>query len=108
MLKSKKPYKEPVFLFTSSSMRQAAWAGWYSALGKKELTERYIHAAHSEWLKELGAGRRYNFLARHNGDIWKCIPEKRLKEIIGSFFKTVKAEIKKAKASVESCQRDGR
>lgn len=108
MVKSKKPYKEPVFLFTSSSMRQAAWAGWYSALGNRELTERYIHAAHSEWIKELGAGRRYDFLARHNDDVWRYIPEKRLKEIIDSLFKTIKAEVRKTKTSVESRQGDER
>ena len=64
-----KSYKAPPFLFTSSSMRQAAWAGWCSALGNKELSEKYVHAAHSEWAKELGAGRGYNFLNRYNNDI---------------------------------------
>lgn len=96
-VKSKNSYKEPVFLFTSSSMRQAPWAGWYSALGNKELAEKYVHAAHSEWVKELGAGRRYVFLNRYNYDIWKYISEKRLKEIIDSFFKAIKTEIKKSK-----------
>ncbi len=80
-------------------MRQAAWAGWYSALGNKEMAETYIHAAHSEWIKELGAGRKYGFLNRHNNDIWKYIPEKRLKDNINRFFKTIKAEIEKSKAS---------
>ncbi len=87
-------------------MRQAAWAGWYSALGNKGLAEKYIHAAHSEWIKELGTGRRYAFLDRHNNDIWKYIPEKRLKEIINNLFKTIKTEIKKSKASVSGAPRD--
>lgn len=99
--KRNKSYKEPVFLFTSSSMRQAAWAGWYSALGNRELRERYIHAAHSEWIKELGAGRRYNFLGRYNDDIWRHIPEEKLKEIINNFFKTIKIELKKLKTSTK-------
>ncbi len=97
MKKRKKPYKEPVFLFTSSSMRQAAWAGWYSAMGDQEMAEKYVHFAQGEWIRELGAGRRYNFLGRHNEDIWECIPEKRLSEIINSLFKNLKAEIKKYK-----------
>lgn len=100
-LKCRKSYKEPVFLFTSSSIRQAAWAGWYSAFGNKELAEKYVHAAHSEWVKELGVGRRYNFLGRYNNDVWKYIPEKRLKEIIDNFFRTIKAEIKKSKATAK-------
>lgn len=97
MTKKKTSYKEPLFLFTSSSMRQAAWAGWHSAFGDKEMAEMYVRSAHSEWIKELGACRRYNFLDRYNNDIWKYIPEKRLKEIVDSFFKTLKKEIKKFK-----------
>lgn len=97
MRKNKKPYKEPVFLFTSSSMRQAAWAGWYSALGNKELAEKHKYAAHSEWVKELGAGRRHSFLDRYNDDIWRCIPDKVLKELVDNFFRRVKGEIKKYK-----------
>ena len=92
-------YKEPVFLFTSSSMRQAAWAGWYSALGNRKLAEKYVHAAHSEWVRELGAGRRYDFLNSYNNDIWKHIPEERLKEIINNFFKAIRTEIRKSKTS---------
>lgn len=97
MRKARRLYKEPVFLFTSSSMRQAAWAGWYSAFGDKEQAEQYVHSAHSEWVKELGAGRRYSFLGRYNHDIWEYIPEERLKELIERFFKSIKAEIKKSK-----------
>ena len=95
------PYKEPVFLFTSSSMRQAAWAGWYSAMGDEEKAEKYIHSAHSEWIKELGAGRRYEFLGRYNEDVWKYIPQKRLKEIVDTLFKTLKTELKKAKTATQ-------
>lgn len=39
--KIKKPYKEPVFLYTSGSLRFAAWAGWYSAFGDKELSDQF-------------------------------------------------------------------
>lgn len=99
MAKRRNTCKEPIFLFTSSSMRQVAWAGWHSALENRKLVEKYIHAAHSEWVKELGAGRRYDFLNRYNDDIWKYIPEKRLKEIINSFFKVIKTEIRKSKKS---------
>ena len=97
--KTNKTYKEPVFLFTSSSMRQAAWAGWYSALGNKKQTERFVRSAHSEWLKELGAGRRYTFLDRYNNDIWKYVPDKKLKILVDNLFKSLKEEIKKSKAN---------
>ena len=97
MRKDREVYKEPVFLFTSSSMRQAAWAGWHSAFGDKEQTERFVHSAHSEWVKELGAGRRYSFLGRYSDDVWKYIPEEKLKELIEGFFKSIKSEIKKSK-----------
>ncbi len=98
-VKTNKAYKEPVFLFTSSSMRQAAWAGWYSALGDKKQAERFVHSAHSEWLKELGAGRRYTCLGRYNNDIWKHVPDKKLKMLIDDLFKALKEEIKKSKAN---------
>ena len=42
------------------------------------LSSDYL-SAHSEWLKELRAGRRYKFLDRYNDDICKCVPEKKLK-----------------------------
>ncbi len=95
---AKKAYKEPVFLFTSSSMRQAEWAGWYSALGNKKQAERFVHSAHSEWLKELGAGRKYQFLDKYNNDIWKYVPEEKLKALINKLFRSIKTEIKKAKS----------
>jgi len=44
-LKIKEPYKDPVFLFTSSSLRLAAWAGWYSAFGDEERAESFVHQA---------------------------------------------------------------
>jgi len=31
--KEKEPYQEPVSMFTASSLRNAAYAGWYSAFG---------------------------------------------------------------------------
>lgn len=39
MAKQKVSYKEPHLLFTSGSLRFAAWAGWYSARGEKKLAE---------------------------------------------------------------------
>lgn len=38
-----KQYKEPVFLFTSCSLKFAAWAGWYSAFGDEENAEKWVH-----------------------------------------------------------------
>lgn len=98
MRNTKKAYKEPIFLFTSSSMRQAAWAGWYSALGDKKQAEKFVHSAHSEWLKELGAGRKYPFLDMRNNDIWKHVPEEKLRTLINELFHSIKTEIKKAKS----------
>lgn len=92
-----KPYKEPVFLFTSSSLRHAAWAGWYSAFGDRENSEKWIHSAHAEWAKELGAGRRFSFLDRYSLDIWKYVPPKKLKQLVDSFFRDLGREIKKGK-----------
>lgn len=95
-----KPYKEPVFLFTSCSLRFAAWSGWYSAFGDKENAEKWIHQAHSEWVKELGTGHKYDFLQRYNHDIWDNIPPERLNEMVNKFLKSVKSEIKKNHAKV--------
>lgn len=96
--KTKEPYQEPVFLFTSCSLRFAAYAGWYSAFGDKDKTKEFIHQAHTEWAKELGAGRRFDFFDRHNHDMWKYIPEKIMKNLVNKFFKDIKIEIKKGKA----------
>lgn len=90
-----KSYKEPVFLFTSCSLRFAAWAGWYSALGDKKNAEGWVHQAHSEWIKEIGSGKKYDFLKRHNHDIWDKIPPERLEEMIKKFLGSIKREIKK-------------
>lgn len=59
----KHSYKEPVFLFTSCSLRFAAYAGWFSAFGDKENTEKWLQITHVEWAKEFGAGRKHTFLA---------------------------------------------
>ena len=40
-MSKKKPYKEPVFLFTSGSLHFAAWAGWCSAFGDKNNAEKW-------------------------------------------------------------------
>ena len=99
MTSNKRSYKEPVFLFTSCSLRHAAQAGWQSALGNKKLTEEFVHQAHAEWIKELGAGRKYLFLDRYNNDIWKYIPKEKLKEMVDNFLKSVKKEVKKGKTT---------
>lgn len=98
VVNKKKSYKNPVFLFTSCSLRFAAWAGWYSAFGDKEKTEQFIHQAHVEWVKEIGATRRFDFFDRHNHDIWKYISEKVMRKMVNSFFKNIKSELKKGKA----------
>lgn len=92
-----KTYKEPVFLFTSSSLRFAAWAGWYSAFGQKEKCEKWIHQAHREWVKELGAGRKYSFLDRYNDDMYKYVPGEVMDKLVNRLFKDIKEEIKKGK-----------
>lgn len=97
VVNKKKSYKNPVFLFTSCSLRIAAWAGWYSAFGDIEKTEQLIHQAHTEWVKEIGATRRFDFFDRHNHDMWKYIPEDIMKKIVNKFFKDIKNEIKKGK-----------
>ena len=93
---AKKSYKEPVFLFTSSSMRQAAWAGWYSALGDKEKAEQYVRAAHAEWAKEVGAGRRFAFLGRFDRDLYEIDFEK-LELLNDAYLKAIAQEVKKKK-----------
>jgi len=95
--KVRDPYKEPVFLFTSCSLRFAAYAGWYSAFGEKEKAEQWIHEAYTEWVKELGAGRRFDFFDRHNHDMYKYIPSETIKKMVDKFFKDIKVEIKKGK-----------
>ncbi len=96
-MKKKVSYKEPVFLFTSSSLRFAAWAGWYSAFGDKEKTEQFIHQAHTEWAQELGAGRRFDFFGRYNTDMWKYISKETMEKMVNTFFNEIKKEIKKGK-----------
>ncbi len=96
--KTRKPYKEPVFLFTSCSLRFAAYAGWYSAFGEKEKAEQWIHQAYTEWTKELGAGRRFDFFGRYNHDMYKYISAETMRKMVDKFFKEIKTEIKKGKA----------
>ncbi|OGM68685.1 hypothetical protein A2975_02915 [Candidatus Woesebacteria bacterium RIFCSPLOWO2_01_FULL_44_14] len=93
----KNPYKEPIFLFTSSSLRFAAYAGWYSAFGQREKCEEWIHQAHREWVKELGAGRKYSFLDRTNDDMYKYIPGEVMDKLVNKFFRDIKEEIKKGR-----------
>ena len=94
---SKKPYKEPVFLFTSSSLRHAAWAGWYSALGDKKNSETFVHYAYAEWGREIAMGRRFDFADRLNNDIYQKIDFKKLKDLTDEYLKNINREIKKAK-----------
>ena len=105
-ISGKKPYKEPVFLFTSSSMRLAAWAGWYSALGNKDESEAYVHMAHAEWSKELGLGRRFDITGRYNNDVWKYISKEKLKALVDEFFRKLKTEVKKGKLQKQSTHAD--
>ena len=93
----KEPDKEPVFLFTSSSLRFAAYAGWYSAFGEIKKCEEWIHQAHREWVKELGAGRKYSFFDRHNDDMYKYIPDEVMDKLVNKLFKDIKAEIRRGK-----------
>lgn len=101
LFKIKEPYKEPVFLFTSSSLRFAAYAGWYSAFGEIKKCEEWIHQAHREWIKELGAGRKYSFFDRHNDDMYKYISGEIMDKLVNKLFKDINAEIKKEKAKVK-------
>jgi len=94
---SKKTYKEPMFLFTSCSLRHAAWAGWYSALGNKENSEKFVHHAYAEWGKEIVAGRRFDFADRFNDEIYQKIDFKKLKDLTDKYLKDISREIKKAK-----------
>ena len=96
-LKNKLPYKEPVFLFTSSSMRKAAYAGWYSALGDGKKAEEWVHQAYAEWAKEVGAGRKYNFIGRFNNDIYIKIDFDKLKKLTDKYLLDIKKEIRNAK-----------
>lgn len=93
-MRNKKPYKEPVFLFSSSSLRQAAYAGWYSALGDEEKAEKFIHKAHAEWAKEVGAGRKYHFLGYFNNDIYAKVDPEKLKKLTNKYLLDIKKEIK--------------
>ena len=84
-------------MFTSSSLRFAAWAGWHSAFGDAKAAESWAQLARAEWLKELAAGRGYNFLSRYNNDIYSYMDHKLLKKLQDDLLKTLKREIKKAK-----------
>lgn len=96
-MKKIKSYKEPVFLFTSSSMRKAAWAGWYSALGNKKEAEEFVHQSYADWAKEVSAGRRYSFADRFNNDIYYKIDFKKLQELTDKYLEDINKEIKKTK-----------
>lgn len=88
-------------MFTSCSLRFAAWAGWYSAFGDKELSDQWRFQSFREWAKEIGAGRRYSFLERHNDDIYKYIPADVMKKLVNDFLKQIKKEIRRGKERAE-------
>lgn len=90
-------YKEPVFLFTSGSLRFAAWAGWHAARGDADAVEKWAHQARGEWIKEINAGRGYDFLGRFNHDLYTRVEPARLKKLMDDFLKNLKREVKKAK-----------
>jgi len=84
-------------MFTSGSLRFAAYAGWYSALGDEKLMNQWSHQAHGEWVKEVSGGRNFGFLGCYNSDMyWKISPEK-MKELVDEFLKKIKNEIRKGK-----------
>ena len=93
-LQNKPPYKNPVLLFTSSSMRIAAYAGWHSALGDTEKAQGFVHQAYAEWVKEVGAGRKYVFLDRFSDDIYKRIDFDKLKRLTDKYLLDIKTEIR--------------
>ncbi|MDO8505578.1 MAG: hypothetical protein Q7S48_03300 [bacterium] len=97
MHKRIKSYKEPVFLFTSGSLRFAAWAGWHAARGYAEQSERWAHQARTEWLKEMGTGRQFSFLGRYNHDLYDSVSPERFRELLDQFLQTLKQEIRKRK-----------
>jgi hypothetical protein len=98
MSKQKSSYKNPTLLFTSGALRYAAWAGWYSALGEKKLTEDWEHYAMAEYTKEIAAVRGYSFLKQDNREIMTYIPSSTLKKLLDDFLKEIKKEVKKGKA----------
>lgn len=97
-----KPYKEPIFLFTSCSLRHAAWAGWYSALGDEENSEKFIRYAYAEWAKEVAAGRRFSFANRFSDEIYQKIDFEKLKTLTDKYLKEINKEIKKTKKAQNS------
>jgi hypothetical protein len=98
LTKEKGVYKEPIFLFTSSSLRFAAYTGWYSAFGEEDECKKWMHQAHCEWIKELCSGRRYSFLNHQNDDMYKHIPSDIMDKLVTKLAKGIKNEIKKGKA----------
>jgi len=98
-LKSVTPYKEPVFLFTSSSMRIAAYAGWYSALGDEKNAEAFVRQAYTEWAKEVGMGRKYGFVRPFNLDLYNKADFEVLKRLTDKYLSDINKILKAAKKS---------
>lgn len=97
-ISGKKPYKEPVFLYTSGSLRFAAWAGWYSAFGDQELSDQWRFQSMREWAKEVGIGRKYSFLKYHDDQMYKYIPGEIMEKLVTNFLKQIKKEIENGKS----------
>ena len=93
----KKSIQDPVFMYTSGSLRYAVYLGWYSALGDEKLMKQWQHQAHEEWVKEVSGYRKYDFMGRHNHDMYDWISTKRMKELVDEFLKKIKTEIKVGK-----------
>lgn len=98
MKNKKQQYKQPMLLFTSGSLRFAAWAGWYSALGEVEHAEAWKIQAMKAHVQELGAGRQFWFLKDDNNDMRDYIPPETMKKLLDNLYKSIKAEIRKSKA----------
>ena len=57
--------------------------------------EEWVHQAYSEWAKEIGGGRKYDFTGRYSDGIyWKADFEK-LKKLTDKYLKDIKKLIKK-------------
>lgn len=99
--KQKNSYKEPHFLFTKGALRNAAWAGWYAAVGEEKLAESWKLSAMTEYTKEISAGRGHSFLKENSREIISYVPGTKLKKLLDDFLKAVKGEINKGKAFSE-------
>jgi len=94
----KKSIQDPVHMYTSGSLRYAAYSGWYSALGDEKPMKQWQHQAHEEWIKEVSGYRKYDFMGRYNHDMYEWIKPERMKDLVNEFLKKIKKEIKIGKS----------